>query len=110
MISVHTAGITFYLVRGKYTFIYLFIYLYSKDGPEGHLHCRSKHKAKSTCNMQSIKHKQMENQKKEPSITHKNYIKTDLNWNKRFLKTGTEAAETICSDKEFQMLTTRSEK
>jgi len=33
-------------------------------------------KAKSTCDMQSIKHKQMEKKKNKQNITHKNHDKT----------------------------------
>ena len=52
----------------------------------------------------------MKPHEKKPSITHKNHIKTDLNCNKQFLKAETDGAETICSDKEFQIPTTRFEK
>jgi len=44
-------------VHNSIVLFILFIYYYSTEGPEGHSHCGQKHKAKSTCNMQSIKHK-----------------------------------------------------
>ena len=45
--------------------------------------------------------------KRNQALHRKITSKTDLNCNKRFLKAETDGAETICSDKEFQILMTR---